>query len=127
MPSYDKYLINNISANLTLYYLITTFIFVTSISTVLIVLINLSRYLINSLFASDLSDNRIKIVFFSEYNIFIVFIDYNISFNRLIFVFNFSIRSFSGILFISLYFINISLLETSIFLIFFFSIGRPFF
>ena len=127
MPSYDKYLNSNILVNLTLYYLITTFIFVINISTALIALINLSRYLINNLFASDLSDNRIKIVFFFEYNIFIVFIDYSISSNRLISVFNFSIRSFSDILFTLPYLINISLFKTSVFLIFFFFIGRPFF
>ena len=78
MPSYDKYLISGIPANLTLCYLITTFIFVINTSTALIVLINLFRYLINNLFTSDLSDSRIEIAFFSEYNIFIVFIDYNI-------------------------------------------------
>ena len=102
-------------------------IFVINISIVLIALINLFRYLINSLFASDLSDNKIKIAFFFEYNIFIAFTDYSTFSNRLIFVFNSSIRSFSGILFTLLYLINISLLETSIFLIFFFFVGRPFF
>ena len=127
MPSYGKYLNNNIPANLTLYYLMITFIFVINISTVLIALINLFRYLINSLFTSDLSDSRIKIASFFEYNIFIVFIDYSIFLSRLISVFNFSIRSFFDILSISLYLINMSLLKTFIFLIFFFFVGRPFF
>ena len=127
MPSYGKYLSNNILANLILYYLITTSIFVISIFIVFIVLINLFRCLINSLFTSDLSDSRIEIAFFSEYNIFIVFIDYDTLFSRLIFVFNFSIRSFSDILFIFFYFINISLFKIFIFLISFFSVGRSFF
>ena len=127
MPPYDKYLINNIPANLTLYYLITISILVINISTVFIALINLSRYLINSLFTSDLFDNKIKIAFFSEYNIFIAFIDYDTFSSRLISVFNSSIQSFSGNLSTFLYLINISLLETSVFLISFFSVGRPFF
>ena len=127
MPSYGKYLINSIPANLILYYLVTIFIFVISISIVFITLINLSRCLINSLFTFDLSDNRIEIAPFSEYNIFIVFIDCGIFSSRLIFVFNFSIRSSFDILSISPCFINISLFETFIFLIFFFSVGRLFF
>ena len=127
MPSYDKYLINNIPANLTLCYLVTIFIFVINIFIVLIALINLFRCLINSLFTSDLSDNKIEVAFFFEYDILIVFIDYSIFFSRLIFVFNFSIRSFFGILFVSLCFINMSLLEISVFLVFFFFIGRFFF
>ena len=127
MSPYDKYLINSISANLTLYYLVTTFIFVINISIIFIALINLSRYLINSIFTSDLSDNRIKIVFFSEYNIFIVFTDYNIFFSRLISVFNFSIRFFFGILSIFFYLVNMSLFEISIFFVFFFFVGPPFF
>ena len=127
MSSYDKYLNNNILANLTLYYLMTTFIFVVNIFIAFIALINLFRYLINSLFTSDLSDNKIEIVLFFEYNIFIVFTDCGISFSRLIFVFNFSIRFFSGILFILFYFINMSLFKISVFFIFFFSVGRSFF
>ena len=127
MSSYDKYLNSNIPANLILYYLITISIFVINISIVFIVLINLSRYLINSLFTFDLSDSKIEIVSFSECNIFIVFIDYNTFFSRLISVFNSNIRSFSGILSIFPYFINISLFKIFVFLIFFFSIGRSFF
>ena len=127
MPPYDKYLNSDIPANLILCYLMTISIFVINISTALTVLINLFRYLINNLFTSDLSDNRTEIALFFEYNIFIVFIDYGIFFSRLIFVFNFSIRFFSGILSIFLYFVNISLFKISIFLISFFSIGRLFF
>ena len=127
MLPYDKYLISGISANLTLCYLLTTSIFVINIFIVLIALINLSLYLINSLFTSDLSDSRIEIVSFFEYNTFIVFTDCGTFFNRLIFVFNSSIRFSSGILSILPYLINISLFETSIFLISFFSVGRPFF
>ena len=92
MPSYDKYLSSNIFVNLILYYLVTISTFVINIFTVFTALINLSRYLINSLFTSDLSDNRIEVAFFSEYNIFIAFIDYGIFSSRLISVFNFSIR-----------------------------------
>ena len=127
MPPYGKYLSSGILASLILYYLITTFIFVINIFTVFIILINLSRYLINSLFTSDLSDSRTEIAFFFEYNIFIVFIDYGIFSSRLISVFNFSIRSFFDILFIFFYLINMSLFKTSVFLIFFFFIGHPFF
>ena len=127
MSSYGKYLSSDIPANLTLYYLMTIFIFVISISIAFIALINLSRYLINSLFTSDLSDSRIEIASFSEYNIFIVFTDYSTLFSRLISVFNFSIKSFSDILSTSPCLINMSLFETFIFLISFFSVGRPFF
>ena len=127
MSPYGKYLSNSILVNLILYYLITIFTFVINISIVLIVLINLFRYLINSLFTSDLSDSRIEIVSFSEYNIFIVFIDYGTFFSRLISVFNSNIRFFFGILSILFYFINISLLKISVFFVFFFSVGRPFF
>ena len=127
MPPYGKYLINNILANLTLYYLITISILVTNTSTVLITLSNLSRYLINSLFTSDLSDSKIKIAFFFEYNTFIAFIDYNTSFNRLISVFNSNIKYSFGILSAPPYLINISLLEIFIFFISFFSVDRPFF
>ena len=120
MPPYGKYLISGISANLTLYYLITISIFVISISTALTVLINLSRYLINSLFTSDLFDSRIEIIFFFEYDIFIVFIDCGTSSSRLIFIFNSSIRSFFDILFAFSCLVNMSLFETSVFLSLFF-------
>ena len=66
MPPYDKYLISNILANLILYYLITIFTLFISIFTAFIALINLSRYLINNLFTSDLFDSRIEIAFFSN-------------------------------------------------------------
>ena len=127
MPPYGKYLNNNIPANLTLYYWITISIFVISIFIAFIALINLFRCLINSLFTSDLSDNRIKIAFFFEYNIFIVFIDCSTLFSRLISVFNSSIRSFFGILSTFFYLINISLFKIFIFFISFFFVGRPFF
>ena len=79
MSPYDKYLISNIPANLTLCYLITIFIPVISISTAFTALINLSRYLINSLFTSDLSDSRIEIAFFPNI-IFLSFLSIIISF-----------------------------------------------
>ena len=66
------------SVNLILYYLITTLIPVTSIFIVLITLINLFRYLFNSSCASILSKKKIKIVFFIDYDILIVFTNYNI-------------------------------------------------
>ena len=124
MPPYGKYLSNNILANLTLYYLVTISILVINISTVLTALINLSRYLINSSFTFDLSDSRIEIAPFSEYNTFIAFTDYNTLFSRLI---SASIKSSSGILSTPFCLINISLPKTSVFFISFFSVGRPFF
>ena len=127
MPPYGKYLSSGIFANLTLYYLVTTFTPVINIFIAFIALIDLFRCLINSLFASDLSDNRTEIASFSEYNIFIVFIDYGIFFSRLISVFNSSIRSSFGILFTLPCLVNMSLLETSVFFVSFFSVGRPFF
>ena len=48
MSSYNKYLYNDMPANLTLYYLITILVPVTSISTALTVLISLFRCLFKS-------------------------------------------------------------------------------
>ena len=74
MPSYNKYLIKGMPANLTLYYLITILIFIISILTIFTVLISLFLYLFNNSFASDLFDKKTEIDFFLEYDIFIVFI-----------------------------------------------------
>ena len=103
--------------NLTLYYLITILVFVTNIFTALTTLISLFRYLFNSSCASALSEKRIKIVFFIEYDILIVFINYGISLIRLIFTFNSSIKSVFNILFDFSYFININLFTISAFFI----------
>ena len=109
MSSYNKYLYNDIPVNLTLYYLITILAFVTNISTALITLISLFRCLFNSSYASILSKKKIKIAFFIEYDILIVFINYSTLLIRLIFIFNSSIRSVSNILFDLSYLININL------------------
>ena len=74
MPSYNKYLIRSMLTNLTLCYLVTISTFVINILTVFTVLISLSLYPFNNSFTSDLSDRRIEIDFFPEYDIFIVFI-----------------------------------------------------
>ena len=103
--------------NLILYYLITILIPVTSIFTVLITLINLFRYLFSNLYASALSEKNTKIAFFIEYDILIVFTNYNTFLIRLISMFNSSIRSISNILFNSFYLININLFTISIFFI----------
>ena len=113
-------------ANLILYYLITILILVINIFIVLTTLINLFRYLFNSSYASVLSEKRIKIVFFIEYDILIAFINYNTPLIRLIFIFNSSIRSTSNILFDSSYFININLFTIFVFFIFIFSIVLSF-
>ena len=73
--------------------------FVISIFTVLIILINLFRYLFNSSYASALSKRRTEIIFFIEYDILIVFINYGTFLKRLISIFNSSIRSIFNILF----------------------------
>ena len=109
-------------ANLTLYYLITILIFVINIFTVLITLISLFRYLFSSSYASVLSEKRIEIAPFIEYDILIVFINYGTSLIRLISMFNSSIRSASSILFDSFYFINMNLFTIFIFFIFILSI-----
>ena len=105
------------SANLILYYLITILALVISIFIALIILISLFRYLFSSSYASALSKKRIKIVFFIEYDILIVFINYNIFLIRLIFIFNSSIRSVFNILFDFPYFININLFTIFVFFI----------
>ena len=104
--------------NLILYYLITILAPVTSIFTALTILINLFRYLFSSSYAFVLSERRIKIAFFIEYDILIVFINYGILLIRLIFMFNFSIRSAFSILFDLFYFININLFTIFAFFIF---------
>ena len=110
------------SVNLTLYYLVTTLVLVISIFIVLTILISLFRCLFSSSCASALSKRRIKIVFFIEYDILIVFIDCGIFLIRLISVFNFSIRSVFGILFDFFCFMNINLFTISAFFVFILSI-----
>ena len=112
--------------NLILYYLVTTLAPVTNISTVLIILISLFRYLFSSSYASTLSKRRIKIAFFIEYDILIVFTNYNTFLIRLISIFNSSIRSVFNILFDLPYFININLFTISVFF-YLYSFYRPFF
>ena len=76
MSPYNEYLIRNMPTNLTLYYLITIPTFVINILTTFITfiaLISLSLYSFNNSFASDLSDKKIEIDSFPEYDIFIVF------------------------------------------------------
>ena len=82
-----------------------TLVPVISISTALTTLINLFRYLFNSSYASVLSKKRTKIISFIEYDILIVFTNYSIPLIRLIFIFNFSIKSVFNILFDFPYFI----------------------
>ena len=66
MPSYNKYLINGISINLILYYLITISIPVINILTAFTALISLFLYPFNNSFASDLSDKKPRSIFFSN-------------------------------------------------------------
>ena len=99
MSSYNKYLYNGIFIVLT-------------------ILISLFRYLFNSSCASVLSEKRIKIVFLIEYDILIVFTNYNTFLIRLISMFNSSIRSISDILFDFPYLININLFTIFVFFIF---------
>ena len=130
MSSYNKYLIKDMLTNLTLYYLITISTSITSILTVFTTLISLSLYSFNNSFTSDLSDKRTEIDFFFEYDIFIVFIVFivqDIFSIRLIFIFNFSIKSAFDILSNPLYLVNINLFESFIFFIFFLSTVFPFF
>ena len=117
MLSYNKYLYNDISINLILYYLITILALVTSIFTVLTILINLFRCLFSSSCASTLSKKRIKIAFFIEYDILIIFTNYGTPLIRLISIFNSNIRSVSNILFDFSYFINVNLFTISAFFI----------
>ena len=118
MPPYNKYLYHDILINFILYYLITILIFITNIFTALTILISLFRYLFNSSYASVLSKRRIEIVSFIEYDILIVFTNCDIFLIRLIFMFNFSIRSVSNILFDFPYFINMNLFTIFVFFIF---------
>ena len=104
--------------NLTLYYLMTISTFIINILTIFIVLISLSLYPFNNSFTSDLSDKKIKIDFFPEYDIFIVFTVQGTLSIRLIFIFNFSIKSIFDILSNPLYLVNINLFEVFIFFIF---------
>ena len=117
MPSYNKYLYNDMFVNLILYYLITILAPVISIFIVLTILISLFRYLFSSSYASILSKKRTKIVFFIEYDTLIVFIDYNIFLIRLISMFNFSIRSVFGILFDFPCFVDMNLFTISVFFV----------
>ena len=127
MLSCYKNLYNNIPINLILYYLIIILAFIINTSIVLTILISLFRYLFTNSFASNLSDKNTKIISFFKYNIFIVFIDLDISFKRLIFIFNSNIRFFYDILSISPYLININRLDIFIFFTFLFFITLPFF
>ena len=126
MPSYNKYLYNDIFTNLTLYYLITTLIFIISIFIALIILISLFRYLFSNSCASTLSNKKTKIIFFIEYDILIVFINYNTFLIRLISIFNSNIRSISNILFDLSYLINMNLFTIFFFFISILSIALPF-
>ena len=73
MPPYNRYLIRGMPANLTLYYLVTISTPIINILTIFIALISLFLYPFNNSFTSDLSDKRIEIDSFPEYDIFIVF------------------------------------------------------
>ena len=120
MSSYYRCLYNSISVNLILYYLMIILALITNTLIVLTTLISLSRYLFTNSFTSDLSDRNTEIASFSKYNIFIVFTDLGTSSRRLISMFNFKIRYFSGILSISLCLMNMNRLDISIFFYFFF-------
>ena len=113
--------------NLILYYLITTLAPVTNTFIALTILISLFRYLFNNSCASILSKKRTKIVFFIEYDILIVFINYGTFLIRLISIFNSSIRSAFNILFDFSYFININLFTISAFFVFILFIVLSFF
>ena len=115
MPSYSRYLVRSIPANLILCYLITISIFITSISTAFTALISLFLCPFSNSFTSDLSDRRIEIDSFSEYDIFIVFTVWGIFSMRLISIFNSSIRSTSDILSDPPYLVNMNLFEVSVF------------
>ena len=113
--------------NLILCYLMTISTFIINILTVFIALISLSLYPFSNSFAFDLSDKRIEIDSFPEYDIFIVFTVQDTFSIRLISIFNFSIRSVSGILSNPSYLININLFEIFIFFISFLSTVLSFF
>ena len=127
MPSYYRYLYSDIFVNLILYYLIIILAPITNTSTILTTLISLFRYLFTNSFTSNLSDKNTEIVFFLKYNIFIVFTDLGTLFKRLISMFNSNIKSFSGILSISPYLVNINRFDISTFFASFFSVVFPFF
>ena len=74
MPPCGKYLIRGMPANLTLYYLVTISTPIINILITFTVLISLFLCPFSNLFTSDLSDKRIEIDPFPEYDIFIVFI-----------------------------------------------------
>ena len=127
MSSCNRYLIRGIFTNLTLYHLVTISTPITSILTTFTALISLFLYPFNNSFTSDLSDKKIEIDFFPEYDIFIVFTVWGTLSIRLISIFNFSIRSVSDILFDPFYLININLFEVSVFFTFFLFIVLSFF
>ena len=66
MPSYYKYLYNDILISLILYYLVTTLTLITNTLIILTILISLFRYLFINSFTSDLSDRNTEIAFFSR-------------------------------------------------------------
>ena len=127
MSSCGRYLIRGMPTNLTLYYLITISTLIISILTVFIALISLFLYPFNNSFTSDLSDKRIEIDSFPEYDIFIVFTVWGIFSIRLIFIFNSSIRFMFDILSDLLCLVNINLFEVSVFFISFLFTVLPFF
>ena len=120
MPPCDRYLIRNIPTNLTLYYLVTISTFIINILIIFTALISLFLYPFSNSFTSDLSDKKIEIDLFPEYDIFIAFIVQGTPSIRLISIFNFNIKSVFGILSNPSYLININLFEVSVFFTFFF-------
>ena len=127
MPPYYRYLYSDIPANLILCYLVTTLTPITNTSTILTILISLSRYLFTNSFASDLSDRSTEIVLFPKYNIFITFTDLGTLFRRLISMFNSNIRSFSDILSVSFCLMNMNRFDISAFFASFFFVVFFFF
>ena len=127
MPPCGRYLIRGMPANLTLYYLVTISISVTSILTAFTALISLFLCPFSNSFAFDLFDRRIEIDPFLEYDIFIVFIVWGTLSIRLIFMFNSSIRSASDILSDPPYLVNMNLFEIFVFFTSFFSTVFSFF
>ena len=113
--------------NLILYYLMPISTSITSILIIFTALISLFLYPFNNSFTSDLSDKRIEIDSFAEYDIFIVFTVWDILLIRLISMFNFSIRSAFDILSDPPCLINMNLFEISVFLTSFLSTVLPFF
>ena len=113
--------------NLTLYYLITISISIINILTVFTALISLFLYSFNNSFTFHLSNKRIEIDSFPEYDIFIVFTVWGIFSMRLISIFNSNIRFIFDILSNPPYLININLFEVFIFFISFLSTVLSFF